>query len=328
MSRLRYSFELFPPRDEAAARRVDVAVDAFAALEPEFVSVTFGAAGTSTEHSLDVLQRLLDRGASPMAHLTCAGLEVSETARLVRQFLDAGITKFLALRGDPPLEPAARPRRTLGSASELVQLIGRVEAERVPYAETPLPGLHGTALGERRGAALAERRAATEIAVAAFPNGHPGAGTRRADIDALLAKQSAGATMAITQLFFDPYDYARFVELARARGVTIPIVPGVVVPTTARRLERSAELAGEAVPRVLFERLAAATPDDARRLGVDAAIALIGALAEHDPGAVHLYTFNDHRPAIDVLAGVGALRSAPTAASQASTAAPIPTGAP
>lgn len=317
MSRLRYSFELFPPRDEAAARRVDAAVDAFAALEPEFVSVTFGAAGTSTGHSLDVLQRLLDGGASPMAHLTCAGLEVRETASLVRQFLDAGITKFLALRGDPPLEPSTRPRRTLASAAELVQLIGRVEAERVPYGETPLPGLRAAALGERRGAALAERRAATEIAVAAFPNGHPGAGTRRSDIDALLAKQSAGATMAITQLFFDPYDYARFVELARSRGVTIPIVPGIVVPTTARRLERSAELAGEPVPRVLAERLAAATPDDARRLGVDAAVALIAALAEHDPGAVHLYTFNDHRPAIDVLAGVGAVSSAP-----------IPTGAP
>ena len=111
---------------------------------------------------------------------------------------------------------------------------------------------------------------------------------------------------------------ARFVELARSRGVTIPIVPGVVVPTTVRRLIRSAELAGEGVPRVLAERLEAASPDDARRLGVDAAVALIGALAEHDPGAVHLYTFNDHRPAIDVLAGVGALP----------LTAPTPTGAP
>ncbi|ROR66862.1 methylenetetrahydrofolate reductase [Agrococcus jenensis] len=318
MSRLRYSFELYPPRDEAARLRVEAAVDAFAALEPEFVSVTFGAAGTSTSHSLDVLQRLLDGGASPMAHLTCAGLEVDETGRLVRQFLDAGITKFLALRGDPPRDGDVRPKRTLASAAELVQLIGRVEAERMPYAETPLPGLRAPILGERRGAALGARRAATEIAVAAFPNGHPGAGTRRSDVDALLAKQSAGATMAITQLFFDPYDYARFVELARSRGVTIPIVPGVVVPTTVRRLIRSAELAGEGVPRVLAEQLEAASPDDARRLGVDAAVALIGALAEHDPGAVHLYTFNDHRPAIDVLAGVGALP----------LTAPTPTGAP
>ncbi|GGN84593.1 methylenetetrahydrofolate reductase [Agrococcus terreus] len=297
---VRYSFELFPPRDAASSGRVESAVDAFIALDPEFVSVTFGAGGSSTHHSLAVLQRLLDGGQSPMAHLTCVGLEVHETARLVRQFLDAGITKFLALRGDEPRDPAQRPRTTLSSAAELVQLIERVESERVPYAETPLPGLRASSIGERR--------ASAEIAVAAFPNGHPGSGIHRSDVDALLAKQSAGATMAITQLFFDPYDYVRFVELARAKGVTIPIVPGVVIPTTLRRLVRSAELAGERVPRVLADRLeAAATPADAVRIGVDATIAQISALEEHDVDAVHLYTFNDHRPAVDVLAGVGAI---------------------
>ena len=297
--RLRYSFELFPPRDAAASSRVNAAVDAFIALEPEFVSVTFGAGGSTSRHSLAVLQRLLDGGANPMAHLTCTGLGVAETSRLVRQFLDAGITRFLALRGDPPSDGAPLAATSLQSASELVQLIQRVESERVPYAELRLPGL--------RASSLSERRAAVDVAVAAFPNGHPGAGVHRSDIDALLAKQAAGATMAITQLFFDPYDYARFVELARARGVTIPIVPGVAIPTSHRRLVRSAELAGEGLPRVLADRLERADPEDAVRIGVDAAVALIGALAEHEPPGVHLYTFNDHRPAIDVLQGVGAL---------------------
>ncbi|WP_413320261.1 methylenetetrahydrofolate reductase [Agrococcus sp. 1P02AA] len=307
---LRYSFELFPPRDPAASARVDAAVDAFVALAPEFVSVTFGAGGSTSRHSLAVLQRLLDGGANPMAHLTCTGLSVVETATLVRQFLDAGVTRFLALRGDPPRDGAPLPRTSLQSASELVQLIQRVESERVPYAEVRLPGL--------RASSLSARRAATEVAVAAFPNGHPGAGVHRSDIDALLAKQAAGATMAITQLFFDPYDYARFVELARARGVTIPIVPGVAIPTSHRRLVRSAELAGEGLPRVLAERLERATPTDAVRIGVDAAVALISALAEHDPPGVHLYTFNDHRPAIDVLEGVGALPISSTATTGAS----------
>ena len=297
--RLRYSFELFPPRDAAASSRVNAAVDAFIALEPEFVSVTFGAGGSTSRHSLAVLQRLLDGGAKPMAHLTCTGLGVAETSRLVRQFLDAGITRVLALRGDPPSDGAPLAATSLQSASELVQLIQRVESERVPYAELRLPGL--------RASSLSERRAAVDVAVAAFPNGHPGAGVHRSDIDALLAKQAAGATMAITQLFFDPYDYARFVELARARGVTIPIVPGVAIPTSHRRLVRSAELAGEGLPRVLADRLERADPEDAVRIGVDAAVALIGALAEHEPPGVHLYTFNDHRPAIDVLQGVGAL---------------------
>ncbi|KAA6437929.1 5,10-methylenetetrahydrofolate reductase [Agrococcus sediminis] len=302
MSALPYSFELFPPRNDAAAVRMLEAVDAFAAVEPAFVSVTFGAGGTTSRHSLGVLQRLLDAGVSPMAHLTCTGLGVSDTARLVRQFLDAGITKFLALRGDPPADGVPEPATSLRSAAELVQLIDRVDSERVPYAEVPLPGL--------RASALAERRCGVEIAVAAFPNGHPGAGVHRGDVDALLAKQEVGATLAITQLFHDPYDYARYVELARARGVTIPIVPGVVIPTSHRRLVRSAQLAGEGLPRVLAERLERATPDEAVAIGVDAAVALIDSLAEHDPPGVHLYTFNDHRPAIDVLHGIGAL--APT----------------
>ncbi|WAC66007.1 methylenetetrahydrofolate reductase [Agrococcus sp. SL85] len=299
---IRYSFELFPPRDEASAARVQAAVDAFVGLAPEFVSVTFGAGGSSTHHSLAVLQRLLDGGQSPMAHLTCVGLEVHETARLVRQFLDAGITKFLALRGDEPKDPAHRPRTTLSSAAELVQLIERVEKERVPYAEVPLPGL--------RSVALAERRAAVEIAVAAFPNGHPGSGIHRSDVDALLAKQAAGATMAITQLFFDPYDYVRFVELARTKGVTIPIVPGIVIPTSLRRLVRSAELAGEGLPQVLADRLEQASPADAVRIGVDAAVAQIAALEEAEAPSVHLYTFNDHRPAVEVLTRLGALTPA------------------
>ena len=229
--RLRYSFELFPPRDAAASSRVNAAVDAFIALEPEFVSVTFGAGGSTSRHSLAVLQRLLDGGANPMAHLTCTGLGVAETSRLVRQFLDAGITRFLALRGDPPSDGAPLAATSLQSASELVQLIQRVESERVPYAELRLPGL--------RASSLSERRAAVDVAVAAFPNGHPGAGVHRSDIDALLAKQAAGATMAITQLFFDPSDYARFVELAA------PV-----------RLERALQLATATDPRVAEDRAA------------------------------------------------------------------------
>ena len=144
----------------------------------------------------------------------------------MRQFLDAGITKFLALRGDPPVDGAPQPRTSLRSAAELVQLIEHVESERVPYAEVPLPGL--------RASALAERRCQAEIAVAAFPTGHPAAGVHRGDVDALLAKQEVGATLAITQLFFDPYDYARYVELARARGVTIPILPGAGIEASSR----------------------------------------------------------------------------------------------
>lgn len=288
---LPYSFELFPPRTDAGFERIDSAVEAFAKLDPAFVSVTFGAGGSDSRHSLGVLRRLLDASVPPMAHLTCVGLNVAQASSLVRSFLDAGITRFLALRGDLPEEPE---RQTdLRSAAELVQLIEGVDKEREPYQSVQLPGLMRSE--------IRDRKPKTEIAVAAFPNGHPGSGIHRSDVNALLAKQSAGATMAITQLFFDPFDYLDFVDLARAKGVTIPIVPGIVIPTSLRRLTRSAELAGERLPTELANKLDGASEDDARRIGVDAAVALIDELRDHDIPGIHLYTFNDHRPAFDVL---------------------------
>lgn len=296
---LPFSFELFPPRDAAASDTLDASLARLVAAGPSFVSVTYGASGSTRDGSLALLQQLLAAGARPMAHLTCVGLTVREASVLVRGFLDAGITRFLALRGDPPADDA--PIGDLGSASELVQLIHRVEAERAPYAEI--------AAGGR--SIVADRPRRVEIAVAAFPNGHPGSGpgSARADVDALLAKQAAGATMAITQLFFDPYDYERFVELARARGVTIPIVPGIIIPDSARRLVRAAELANERPPAALLAALEGASPQDAERIGVEATVALVDELRHLAP-SVHLYTFNRHRAALEVLRGVGSIAGA------------------
>lgn len=295
---LKYSFELFPPRNEAANERLQRTIAAFGRIDPEFVSVTFGAGGSQSRESLSVLQSLLDEGLDPMAHLTCVGLGVDEAGRLVRSFLDAGITKFLALRGDLPSDQ--REQKTeLRSAAELVQLIEGVDTERVPYEAVPLPGL--------RASSIRERRQNVEIAVAAFPNGHHSSDARRNDVDALLAKQGSGATLAITQLFFDPYDFLEFVDLARSRGVTIPIVPGIIIPTTLRRLQRSAELSGERVPTALAERLEHASPEEGRRIGVDAAVALIQELQDHETSHIHLYTFNNYRPAFDTLSAVGAI---------------------
>ena len=276
---LPYSFELFPPRTPNGFDRIDRTVEMFAKLDPAFVSVTFGAGGSDSRHSLGVLQRLLDAGVPPMAHLTCVGLDVEQASRLVRSFLDAGITRFLALRGDLPHDAGDRVT-DLRSAAELVQLIDRVDTEREPYQSLLLPGL--------RRSEIRDRQSKTEISVAAFPNGHPGAGVHRSDVAALLAKQSVGATMAITQLFFDPFDYLEFVDLARAKGVTIPIVPGIVIPTFLRRLERSAELSGERLPTELARRLDGASDDDARRIGVDTAVALIDELRDHDIPGIHL----------------------------------------
>lgn len=297
MTSLPFSFELFPPRE--APEDFDVALEALLAAHPAFVSVTYGAAGTTRDRTLALVQRVLDAGANPMAHLTCVGLTAREASSLVRQFLDAGITRFLALRGDPPLD-GPDELGDLRSAGELVQLIQRVEAERAPYSEIRLGA----------GSVVRARRRSVEIAVAAFPNGHPGSGSARTDIDALLAKQAAGASMAITQLFFDPDHYARFVDLARARGVTIPIVPGILIPTSVRRLDRAAALAGERPPSAIRSRLASASPVDAERVGVDVTVALIDALVDIGIPGIHLYTFNRHVAALEVLRGVGAIEGA------------------
>ncbi|WP_430593340.1 methylenetetrahydrofolate reductase [Humidisolicoccus flavus] len=297
-----FSFELFPPRNAAAESALAGVVRELIDAGPEFVSVTYGANGSSRDSSLAVLDSLLALGVNPMAHLTCVGLTVAEASRLVRQFLDAGITKFLALRGDPPAGSTEVVLGDLRTAGELVQLIHRVQAERVPYSESPLPGLP-----HARKVALAKP---VDVAVAAFPNGHPSSDpSRRKDIDALFAKQVAGATLAITQLFWDPHDWTRFTELAASRGVTIPITAGLVVPTSLRRLVRSCELAGERPPAGLLQKLEnASSPEDAEKIGIDFTVAMLDHLIDAGVPGVHLYTFNQHRASLAVLDGIGALR--------------------
>ena len=137
-----FSFELYPPRTPAAELSLHTALDHLIAAGPEFISVTYGANGSSRESSLGVVRRLLAGGISPMAHLTCVGSSYAEATLLIREFLDAGVTSFLALRGDPPAGASEADSflGDLGSAGELVQLIHRVQAEKDQFAQVPVPG--------------------------------------------------------------------------------------------------------------------------------------------------------------------------------------------
>lgn len=297
-----FSFELFPPRSEAAAHTLWGTIQQLAAVGPEFMSVTYGANGSSRESSLEVLRYILEQtSVHPLAHLTCVGSSHYEANRLVREFLDAGITSFLALRGDPPLGAVEGDHflGDLGSASELVQLIHRVQTERAQYATLPSRSASG-------GGAIPSSRPKVRVAVAAFPNGHPRSNRSNQDIDTLLAKQVSGATVAITQLFFHAEDYLGFVDEVRAAGVTIPILPGLMPATTPTRLERILELTGERRPEQLSRRLHATDSlDEQFDAGVEHAIGLAREiLAEGAPG-LHLYTFNQHRAVLSVLDGVG-----------------------
>lgn len=281
-----FSFELFPPRTPAVAARIPAIVEALAQLGPEFISVTYGAGGSSRHASLDVLRCILGRtDAVPLAHVTSVGSTRAELQALVRELLDLGVIDFLALRGDPPGGAARDARRgPLSTGAEVTRLIrdSRTARDRPRH-----------------------------VCVAAYPNGHPSAPDARHDIAALLAKQEAGATIAITQLFFEAEEYLRYVERAREAGVTIPILPGLQAITSTARLRRTAELTGDAVPNALERALDRARSEAARReVGVSHAAAV--ALDVLDGGApgLHLYTHNRIDEPVEVLHRTGLLEPA------------------
>ncbi|MDT3315232.1 methylenetetrahydrofolate reductase [Microbacterium sp. KSW4-11] len=295
------SFEVYPPRSDASYAALYETIDRLAAVDPAFISVTYGAGGSGGGRSLEVLTHILrETRVEPLAHLTCIGSSYAEATALIREFLDAGIRSFLALRGDPPVG-AGEDAAALGdleSAAQLVQLIDRVQAETSPYTEEPIPGVPG--------AARVERRPSVDIAVAAFPNGHPRSRYPAEHIDALLAKQAAGATLAITQLFFHADDYLAFVARARSAGVEIPILPGIMPITSPSRLRRVIELTGEQVPGTLAVDLdVEPTADGRREIGVRYAADLCRAVLAGGAPGIHLYAFNNHDTVLATLREAG-----------------------
>ena len=297
------SFEVYPPRSDAGVAALHETIRHLASVDPRFISVTYGAGGSTGGRSLELLTHILrETHVEPLAHLTCVGNTYAGANALIREFLDAGITSFLALRGDPPAGVSEDDvfLGDLDSAAQLVQLIDRVQAEREPYSETPIPGVPGAVR-------LAERPR-VDIAVAAFPNGHPRSRHPFEDIDALLAKQAAGATLAITQLFFHADDYLAFVQRSREAGVTIPILPGIMPITSPTRLRRVLELTGEQLPADLAIALdLEPSVEGQREVGVAHAARLAREVVDGGAPGVHLYAFNNHETVLDVLSEAGVL---------------------
>jgi methylenetetrahydrofolate reductase (NADPH) len=298
-----FSFELYPPRSAAAEESLLASLEHLVAAGPEFISVTYGANGSSRSSSLAVLLRLLaETDIRAMAHLTCVGSSYADATRLIREFLDAGVTSFLALRGDPPAGAVEGDSflGDLGSAGELVQLIHRVQAEREQFTLNDVPGFPGA---KRLGSGHK-----VTIAVAAFPNGHPRSRSVEQDLDTLLAKEAAGANLAITQLFFHADDYLRFVDQARSAGVTMRILPGIMPVLSPQRLRRIVELTGERLPTDLLRRLEAEDTAEAQaHVGIEHAIGLASQVIGTDRPGLHLYTFNQHEAVLAVLRGCGLL---------------------
>ncbi|WP_104117407.1 methylenetetrahydrofolate reductase [Arthrobacter sp. B1805] len=274
------SYELYPPRNAAAEDSLWTTIRRLEPTRPDFVSVTYGAAGSNQETAIDLLRRLLtETSLRPLAHLTCVGSSRGELEAIVDRLIGGGVRGILALRGDAPDGSETHPGE-LQHADELVRLIRDVEA--------------------KRSAQLAAGR--VSVGVAAYATRHPDSPSVEQDIQVLLAKEGAGADFAITQVYFQPDDYSGLVSRARDAGVTIPIIPGVVPMTSTRRLTKLSELAGIGVDQALWSRLEGARTDaERRRIGVAATVDLARtALADGAPG-IHLYTFNEHSAALDVL---------------------------
>lgn len=267
------SFEFFPPKDEDGAGTLWRSYEKLLEASPDFVSVTYGAGGSNRETSLGVVDRMA-KDVLTIGHLTCVGSTFDGTRETIRRFEDAGVKSILALRGDAPLaDPDALAKGELKSALDLVELVRN---------ETSL-----------------------EIGVAAFPEVHPESPDMAHDSRVLALKQSAGASYAMTQLFFTVDAYLELVESAKLAGATLPIVPGVMPISNGARIIRMAEMSGAKVPQPLLDKLQSASEDEARTIGMDYSIRLARDLVEAGAPGLHIFTLNLAKAALEVARGAG-----------------------
>ena len=273
-----FSFEFFPPKDEAGERQLWKALRELEALRPTFVSVTYGAGGSTRDRTVRVTHQIAaDTSMTPLAHLTCVGHSRDELRTVVGSYADAGIRNILALRGDPsegPTAPYVMHPEGLRYAVELVELV--------------------KSLGDFC------------VGVAAFPEGHPSAESLEADARALAAKAHAGAEFAITQLFFRAEDYFRLVDRVTALGVDIPIIPGIMPITNLAQIRRMAELSGAALPDEVVARVSRFEGDAAavRAEGIALATELCDTLLEGGAPGLHFYTLNRSKATREIYAGL------------------------
>jgi methylenetetrahydrofolate reductase (NADPH) len=266
MSRIRVSFEFFPPKTEDMEKTLWEAVGRLAPLAPNFVSVTYGAGGSTRERTHATVRRILTETAlTPAAHLTCVAATRAEVDAVIHGYRDAGVRHIVALRGDPT-----------GGIGE-------------KYA--PHPGGYANAAELVSGI---KRIGDIEVSVSAYPEKHPDSPTVAADIDMLKAKVDAGATRAMTQFFFENDCYFRYLDRVRASGINIPIVPGILPVQNFKQTKNFAERCGATVPAWLAARFEGLDEDVATRKLIAAAVAAEQVLDLVDRGVTdfHFYTMN------------------------------------
>jgi methylenetetrahydrofolate reductase (NADPH) len=275
-----FSFEFFPPKDEAGEQQLWKALRELEALHPTFVSVTYGAGGSTRDRTVRVTHQIAaDTSMTPLAHLTCVGHSRETLRSVIGSYADAGVRNVLALRGDPsdgPTAPYAPHPEGLHYAVELVEMIKD--------------------LGDFC------------VGVAAFPEGHPSAESLDADARVLVAKARAGAEFAITQLFFRADDYFRLADRVAALGVDIPIIPGIMPITNLAQIRRMTELSGADLPAEVVERVTR-HGDDAvavRQEGIALATELCDTLLAGGAPGLHFYTLNRSKATREIYANLRA----------------------
>ena len=265
--RLRVSFEFFPPATEEMDNILWSSIERLAPLMPQFVSVTYGAGGSTRERTHATVKRILaETPLTPAAHLTCVAATCDEIDAIVRNYHDAGVRHIVALRGDSVEGPGTRYAPHPGgykNAADLVDGIKRISGD-------------------------------FEITVSAYPERHPDSPTLEADIDMLKAKVDAGASRAISQFFFENDLYFRYLDRVRARGIDIPIIPGILPVQNFKAAKNFAARAGASVPAWLAERFHGLDHDPATRKLIAAAVAAEQVLDLLDRGVTsfHFYTMN------------------------------------
>ena len=261
------SFEFFPPKTEEMERSLWDTINRLAPLTPNFVSVTYGAGGSTRERTHSTITRILaETDLTPAAHLTCVGAARGEIDEIVDRYHEVGVRHIVALRGDPP--------GGIGTA----------------YATHP----DGHQSSAELVAGIKKRQSDIEISVSAYPEKHPESRDFDADIDVLQAKVDAGATRAITQVFFDNDLYFRYLDRVRARGITIPIVPGIMPMHNFKQARSFVTRAGTTVTDWLAAKFDGLDDDAETRKLVAATVAAgqVQKLAKHGVDTFHFYTMN------------------------------------
>ncbi len=293
-----FSFEFFPPKDQEGVERLFDTLATLRTYSPTYVSVTYGAMGSTRALTVDLVRRIKHEvGIDAMAHLTCVGATRDDIREVLDDLAESGIENVLPLRGDPPKgqENFVRAAGGFGYASELVEFI------RSSGYDFCLAG-------------------------ACYPEIHPDATSPEADLDHLVRKVDAGVDFLITQLFFDSEDYFRFVERARARSITCPIVAGIMPVTNVGQVKRFTQMCGANIPYDLLTRLDAAEalddPKAVRAVGVAHATAQCTALLEGGAPGIHFYTLNRSTATREILDNLREAGIAPPASSGQAGAPP------